>query len=391
MRRLRFIVLPCVLTVVCAAGFGAFSTAASAQDAGAPQEPLIDERIGGTELELLSSAVGYAIPEFDDDVQWLGRERPDFASLRGRVVVLNTWDSKTTNGRNMSRRVTTLLRKFGDDVRQIALHTPEGAGTVVAKYARHSGSLPVPTAIDTAGAYLDELGIYRDPRIIVIDRDGRIAHAGVSLAQLRDAVQRTLDIEMTAAVMPEDLPSRAERIDEEVVDADTEPEWPAHSRIQAGFANNLQGKRGPGLRVGTYLNGEAPDTAGKVVMIEFWATWCGPCIGGIPHLNELQAEFEGDLVIVGISAEAESLVRSKMQTDRRLKFEYLVGVDPRRTVQGAVGNRGIPHCIVMSSDGIVRWQGDPRQLSKGVMQRIVEANRIVSGGPGAGSRWVTPG
>ncbi|GAB4517510.1 MAG: hypothetical protein Tsb0013_21770 [Phycisphaerales bacterium] len=381
--------LPGVLTLALVAGLALLPPTSVAAQQGDTPASLVDDRIDEAERQVLLSTVGYAVPEFGDDVVWLGEEQPDFGSLRGRVVVLNTWNSETTDGRNMTRRVTTLLRKYGDDVQQIALHTPEEADEIVAKYERHSGRLPVPTAIDTRGAYLDELGIYKEPRIIVIDRDGRIAHAGVSLSQLRDAVQRTLDIEVTPAVMPEALPPRAERVDEEEAPvAQGEPNWPEPNRIQAGSANNLQGRQAPALRVESYLNTDAPDTSGKVVMMEFWATWCGPCINGIPHLNELQAAYPDDLVIVGISAEDEQHVRNKMRTDQRLDFQYAVAVDTRRSVQSVVGNRGIPHCIVVSSDGVVRWQGHPARLTDSVMGQIVEANRTLGGG-GSMRRWVS--
>ncbi len=393
-RPIRF-ALPCLLGALCAIGGVVVLPSAVASQGVSQQEARIDERIPEAEQEVLLSTLSYAMPEFDADVEWLGEEQPTFESLRGKTVVLHTWNSETTNGRAMARRVSTLLRKFGDDVVQIALHTPEGADEVLKKYERHSGRLPQPTAIDTKGVYLDELGIWKEPRMMIVDRDGRIRHAGVSLAELRDAVQETIDLEVTTTAMPEPLPARSERIttaeDGEAEAPVADAEWPAHNRIQAGSANNLQGQRGPALRVQKYVRGEEPETEGKVVMMEFWATWCGPCIAGIPHLNELQSKFKDDLVVVGISSEDEQIVRNKMRTDRRLDFEYTIAIDPQRRVQGAVGNRGIPHCIVLSSDGIVRWQGHPARLSEEVMSQIVAANRSNGGGgSSAGTgRWVT--
>ncbi|MEM1422570.1 MAG: TlpA family protein disulfide reductase [Planctomycetota bacterium] len=383
----------CALTLLCVVGGiapGPRAGASSSAVATAVSAPMIDERVSGSEKQLLESSVGFAMPEFTDDVAWLSREPVSFEGLRGKVVVLNTWDSNTTDGRNITRRVTTLLRKFGDDVQQVALHTPEEADEVLAKYGRYRGTLPVPMAIDTRGAYLDELGVYKTPRIIVIDREGRIAHAGVSFAQLRDAVQRTLNREDSGVTTPSALPPRSERVDEETPKGDVEDvDWPAHNRIQAGSATNLQGQKGPELVVQKYLNTDAPETAGKVVMMEFWATWCGPCIAGIPHLNDLQRSFADDLVVVGITSEDERTVRDKMRTDDRLDFGYPVAIDRQRRVQGAVGNRGIPHCIVVSSDGVVRWQGHPARLTERVIGQIVRANRTL--GVGGAARWVQPG
>ena len=46
---------------------------------------------------------------------------------------------------------------------------------------------------------------------------------------------------------------------------------------------------------------DAPDLNGKFVLVDMWATWCGPCRRSIPHLNELYAKFKDRLVVIGLS------------------------------------------------------------------------------------------
>lgn len=354
---------------------------------GAEAPTWADDRIPESESTVLMSTHGYAIPEFGDGVEWLGKEQPTFESMRGDVVVLHTWNASTTDGRAMERRVRVLLRPLGDEVHQIALHTPEEAEETHTKYERHSGRLPSVMAIDLVGSYCDELGLWKEPRIIVIGRDGAVRNAGVAMRELRDVVREAL-AETPGDTVVDALPPREDRVEEGEVEVVEDTGYPAHNRIQAADANNLQGQRGPALAVQEYVLGEAPELEGKVLMIEFWATWCGPCIAGIPHLNDLQNQFQNDLVIVGISSEQENVVRDKMRTDRRLDFGYTVAIDPQRRVQSVVGNRGIPHCIVMSSDGIVRWQGHPSSLDDETMSQIVAANKGGGGGGGV-KRWVT--
>jgi len=48
------------------------------------------------------------------------------------------------------------------------------------------------------------------------------------------------------------------------------------------------------------------DYKGKIVIVDFWATWCGPCRKGIPDLIEIQKEFKDDVVVIGISLDRDT-------------------------------------------------------------------------------------
>lgn len=107
------------------------------------------------------------------------------------------------------------------------------------------------------------------------------------------------------------------------------------------------------------------DGLGKhVFIIEFWATWCGPCRYTVPHLTELQRKY-GDrgLVVIGISDEDEATVRPYMES-RGDEMRYHVAVDRADTTNsryfGGFGRpNNFPTAWVIDGNGRVAWIGHP--------------------------------
>jgi thiol-disulfide isomerase/thioredoxin len=108
---------------------------------------------------------------------------------------------------------------------------------------------------------------------------------------------------------------------------------------------------------------------GKVVLLEFWATWCGPCRETMPHLEKLHREYASKgLEVVAVSSEEESLVRTFAKNSG---FTYPIYTDPLGVTNGAFGVGSIPHAVVLSRDGSVVFQGHP--LDEGMDPAIERA------------------
>ena len=144
------------------------------------------------------------------------------------------------------------------------------------------------------------------------------------------------------------------------------------------YADDVRGKKAPDFAVQSWLTGE-PDRKGKVVLIDFWATWCSPCREAIPELNALQAKFKDHLVVIGVSDETEETVREFMEST---KIEYAVALDAKKQMSDAIHVHGIPHVLIISTDGIVRWQGfpfsDEEPLTADIVQQIIIADAGVA-------------
>ena len=134
--------------------------------------------------------------------------------------------------------------------------------------------------------------------------------------------------------------------------------WLVFVASQAAHAAGPKvGDAAPPLGVETLLN--APDgasaewdkLAGKVVVVEFWATWCGPCVSAIPHMNELATEFaDKGVVFVSITDEPKETIDA---FTKRLAMKSWVGLDPDGSASEAFAVHAIPRTIVVGKDGKV--------------------------------------
>jgi len=92
---------------------------------------------------------------------------------------------------------------------------------------------------------------------------------------------------------------------------------------------------------------------GKVILINFWATWCGPCKAEIPSLVELQEKYADDLVVLGFSVDDTPEKMKPYSEEYKVNYPLLVG-NGREDVQNAFGPLlGIPVSVIIDREGII--------------------------------------
>jgi thiol-disulfide isomerase/thioredoxin len=155
------------------------------------------------------------------------------------------------------------------------------------------------------------------------------------------------------------------------------------SAARPAVAETKIGDVAPKLAIDTFVKGKEVKEfeKGKTYVVEFWATWCGPCRTSIPHLTELQKKFKDKVVIVGVSDEDAGTVKPFVD-QMGDKMDYVVAVDKNEGTGAAYMKpfnvRGIPHAFVVNPEGKLVWHGHPMGGLDDVVAKVVAGKFDVS-------------
>lgn len=95
------------------------------------------------------------------------------------------------------------------------------------------------------------------------------------------------------------------------------------------------------------------DYKGKVVILDFWATWCGPCRRGVPDLVSIQKEFKGEVVVIGISLDQESTKGDIIPFMNAYSVNYPVVYGNNEVVINYGNIQAIPTSFIINDEGFI--------------------------------------
>jgi peroxiredoxin len=143
--------------------------------------------------------------------------------------------------------------------------------------------------------------------------------------------------------------------------------------------NALPGERAPGFSLPKVDGGKASlaEQKGKVVLVDFWASWCGPCQKSMPQFDALSKEFPADkFAVVGVNVDSDLGAAKKALSKRPVS--YTIASDPAGKLPERYGVKNMPTAYLLDGDGGIRYvhrgfrEGDVDKLREKIKKLIAE-------------------
>lgn len=151
--------------------------------------------------------------------------------------------------------------------------------------------------------------------------------------------------------------------------------------LRAASAALKTGDAAPAIKVASWAKGDAVKSfeGDKVYIVEFWATWCGPCVASIPHVNELHKKYENKgLVVIGQNLGEDAATVAAFVKKMAGKMTYRVTVDDK--AEGgwmgkhwleAAGENGIPCAFIVNKAGRIAYIGHPMEIKEDLLVKLL--------------------
>jgi thiol-disulfide isomerase/thioredoxin len=281
----------------------------------------------------------------------------------GKVTVVEFWATWCPPCKTSIPHLTEVQKQYRDKGVTVIGISNESVATVKSFTKKMGEKMEYTVAVDGSGevskGYMDAYGQGGIPTAFIVDQSGKVAWVGHPMGDMEAALDKVL----------------GETPDEVAIDGAAIKEK-LEAAVKANSPAGQLGQKAAALEGLTYVKGE-PVTFedGKVTVVEFWATWCGPCRTSIPHLTEVQKQYKDKgVTVIGISSEAPDTVKPFIEKMGET-MDYTVALDVNRKVNDAYmkafNQRGIPTAFIVDGKGEVAWVGHPMGGMDEVLEQVI--------------------
>ena len=265
--------------------------------------------------------VGMKCPDFT--VPLYGEEGGEFtlSAQKGKVTVINFWATWCTPCVAELPYFAELYAEYGDEISLVAIHSNLVTDDVDKFLAKEN--LDMPFALDKTGAVIKSLGGSTQlPMTVIVDAAGKIVYNKVG----------SVTLEILEGLVKPLLP---EKEDDTPVGYEVGMKCP-------DFTVPLYGEEGGEFTLSAQK--------GKVTVINFWATWCTPCVAELPYFAELYAEYGDEISLVAIHSNLVTDDVDKFLAKENLNMPFALD-KTGAVIKSLGGSTQLPMTVIVDADG----------------------------------------
>lgn len=295
------------------------------------------------------SKVGDALPAAIAEA--IKRTEPSF-DARGNVLLVTFIDCSSQRCEEMLPAIQEYVAKPLQDRLFRAVAIAVKSGTDQSAAMRRSTGVDFPIVPDSDGQLFGLFATNGVPRTLIYDGNGRLAYQHAGFRSGREAeFRKVAELLLDGQPIPAETASRSRTVRQST---------PALGDVDPRLhAVSIVGQQGPQVPVEAWVVSPPERKADQYLLVDFWATWCGPCIVALDAAEKIHHEFESQLVTWAISDEPVATVEAYA---KRKGWKQPIGVDTQARAKQQLKVRGIPHAYIEAPGGEVIWQGHPMEL-----------------------------
>lgn len=304
---------------------------------GADLSPAIEAVLKG-KTPKLGIEIGDPAPAFSEKA--VNGEQISLENYKGKVVVLNFWIAQHEGSVKEAKNIAAVSSKFKDkDLVVIGVDLDQKQETLDKILADNRDiDWPQILAADNKFNIVKQYKLKTLPHTFVIGKDGRVLSINPMGESLEKAIENAFKGEATRIIVvpapaPTPTPAPAAR-------PETGPKVG-----EVPLAINEKGLDGKDISLDNYK--------GKVVLIDFWATWCGPCIGELPNVMAAYEKYKSQgFEIIGISLDNDKAKLEAFIKEKNMAWpQFFDGLGWNNKVSTAYGVKSIPATYLIGKDG----------------------------------------
>ncbi len=302
----------------------------------------------GASATPISELVGKPAPDFQ--VKDLKGEELTLEKFRGQVVLLDFWATWCGPCIREMPNVKQTYKKYKDQKFQIIGISLDRSKTALDTYIAREGLAWV-HYWDKSQKITTQYGVRGIPSTFLLDGEGVIRKTNLRGRSLETAVAELVkeNLAKPAGAGPKSIPAA------KLTKPSPAPQKSESLESLKAKMNEWVGKPAPDFEV-TDLKGEEltlEKYRGQVVLLDFWATWCGPCLTEMPKLKKTYEKYKDQkFQIIGISSD-----KSKTPLEAYIEKEGLGWIhtwDENRKLRNLYGIIGIPTTFLIDGEGVIR-------------------------------------